>query len=465
MKFKKKISRFTFLLMVSLILFESIQASRLKVKLRKGKNDKEKNKDKDNDDNNKDPFASLGVEMLDPKKLLSELENETTPKSLVKSLSNIQDLPDFVKNSSLSDDEVMDVISRFLLQDDINLRQYGAVYDKTGFDEVKEVKELPDDPMQAALIQAKSAAIIYVKEKLNNPTAIFGGIEQVFQENIPNWIVLRALFNPNSPFVLKICLPLDSSLVPMCSLKDEPCYLKATAAEKAKMNNSNYLDQLRNHYIYNRPYARKSKKKGVLVNNNPLNNYSSANLQIQDQINMNPQVAGVSNQNMNMAANSPNSSMNPFNNNNNIPNSFAFKQTDSSQISTNNDYNILSKMSQSDLINLVLQLQEKLKSVSHPQQVNTQVQPPQIQTSPSTQIFNPNQQMLLQQPQSFSANTSSQSFLSNNYNTNTMPNYQNPNFNTAGTPQSVTPFKDFYNSLQFQNQQNQITPQQSKFFS
>ena len=80
-------------------------------------------------------------------------------------LNTIEDLPQFLKSSKLSDDELMEVLSRFLLQDDIALKQYGAIYDQTGFDGLKnEVKELPVFEDDRNIIKAKSAANIFVSK-------------------------------------------------------------------------------------------------------------------------------------------------------------------------------------------------------------------------------------------------------------------------------------------------------------
>lgn len=121
--------------------------------------DKEK---EDNQDDSGDPFKAIGVEELNPKKLLDEIENENNHSHDVNELNTIEDLPGFLKTSKLSDEELMEVLSRFLLQDDVTLKQYGAVYDKTGFDGVKEIKELPLIEEERNTIRAKSAATVYV---------------------------------------------------------------------------------------------------------------------------------------------------------------------------------------------------------------------------------------------------------------------------------------------------------------
>lgn len=96
--------------------------------------------------------------------MLEEIDNENKKKSQTNTLNTIEDLPNFLKESKLSDDELMEVLSRFLLQDDMNLKQYGAVYDKTGIDGISnEVKELPIFEEERNVLKAKSAANIFVR--------------------------------------------------------------------------------------------------------------------------------------------------------------------------------------------------------------------------------------------------------------------------------------------------------------
>lgn len=126
---------------------------------------KDKDKDKNDKDHTNDPFHALDIEELNPKKLLEEIDSENKPKEKeIKELNSIQDLPQFLKNSKLSDEEIMEVLSRFLLQDDYNLKQYGAIYDKTGFDGIPGISDLPIYENERYLNRANSAASIYVRD-------------------------------------------------------------------------------------------------------------------------------------------------------------------------------------------------------------------------------------------------------------------------------------------------------------
>lgn len=130
---------------------------------------------KNHEHKNNDPFQILGVANLDPKKLLEDIDKENKAKEEVSELNTIEDLPGFLKTSKLSDEEVMEVLSRFLLQDDVTLKQYGSVYDKTGFDGIPEIKELSLYAEDRLATRAKSASIIFVKKQIvyNNNNLLF----------------------------------------------------------------------------------------------------------------------------------------------------------------------------------------------------------------------------------------------------------------------------------------------------
>lgn len=79
--------------------------------------------------------------------------------------------------------------------------------------------------------------------------------ERLFYENYPNWVIYKVvLMNPNNQYYnVKVCLPLDESLVSLCSDNDEPCAVKALAAENAKKSNEDYLLNIKTNYFSNRP--------------------------------------------------------------------------------------------------------------------------------------------------------------------------------------------------------------------
>lgn len=122
-------------------------------------NSSKKDENKDSDD----PFKAIGIPELNPKEILEEIERDNLKSKLSQDLNTIEDLPTFIKTSLISDEEIMETLSRFLLRDDINLKPYGAIYDKTGHDGVESITELPIYLNERSQVRAKSSAILYVR--------------------------------------------------------------------------------------------------------------------------------------------------------------------------------------------------------------------------------------------------------------------------------------------------------------
>ena len=119
----------------------------------------------------KDPFKSLGIPDLNPKALLTELDDEAGKrdpnKGTVKGavLKTIEDLPNFLKNSSLNEEEGVKTLTRFLIQDDFTLKKFGVVYDQSGFDGLVSGERVAPIGTEDRLMQrARSAANIWVKK-------------------------------------------------------------------------------------------------------------------------------------------------------------------------------------------------------------------------------------------------------------------------------------------------------------
>ena len=114
----------------------------------------------------KDPFRSLGIPDLDPKALLAELDKENNKKpdkEGLPQLKSIDDLPNFLKNSKLNEEEGIKVLTRFLIQDDFTLKKFGVVYDQSGFDGISNTERIAPVGTEDRLQQrARSAANIWV---------------------------------------------------------------------------------------------------------------------------------------------------------------------------------------------------------------------------------------------------------------------------------------------------------------
>jgi len=113
-----------------------------------------------------DPFKSLGIPDLNPKVLLEDFNRarHKAPKTdEIPKLKSIEDLPKFLKNTKIDEDEAIQVLSRFLLQDDVTLKKYGVVYDQTGFDGIQSNEKISSIGTEERLVQrARSAAKIWV---------------------------------------------------------------------------------------------------------------------------------------------------------------------------------------------------------------------------------------------------------------------------------------------------------------
>lgn len=121
-----------------------------------------------NEINNSDPFRSLGIPDLNPKQLLNELDEEHKNKGKLDNnlpqLKTIEDLPNFLKNSNMNEEEGVKILTRFLIQDDATLKKMGVVYDQTGFDGITSGEKLSPAGTEERLIQrARSAANIWVR--------------------------------------------------------------------------------------------------------------------------------------------------------------------------------------------------------------------------------------------------------------------------------------------------------------
>jgi hypothetical protein len=116
----------------------------------------------------KDPFASLGIPELDSKAILDSLDSNTSQKNNKKQLPklrSIDDLPNFLKNSNLNEDEGINILTRFLIQDDYTLKKFGVVFDQTGFDGLGTTEPIAPVGSEERLSQrARSAANIYVNK-------------------------------------------------------------------------------------------------------------------------------------------------------------------------------------------------------------------------------------------------------------------------------------------------------------
>jgi hypothetical protein len=124
------------------------------------------NSENTNEDSYSDPFKSLGIPNLNPKALLDEVEQETHHKKAkdgLQKLRTIEDLPNFLKHTQLTEEEAINVLTKFLIQDDYMMKKYGVVYDESGFDGVTTGERIAPIGTEERLMQrARSSSNIWV---------------------------------------------------------------------------------------------------------------------------------------------------------------------------------------------------------------------------------------------------------------------------------------------------------------
>jgi hypothetical protein len=115
-----------------------------------------------------DPFKSLGIPDLNPQRMLEELDLNKNQKKRINEeikLKSIADVPKFLKYSNITQEEAIDTVSKFLLQDDSYLKTLGVIYDQTGFEGLKKGTKIANYGTEERLIQrVKSSAFIWVKK-------------------------------------------------------------------------------------------------------------------------------------------------------------------------------------------------------------------------------------------------------------------------------------------------------------
>lgn len=125
-----------------------------------------------------DPFKELNLDELQPDKVLSEIEksNELNQSIINGSLfvNSISDISNFIKKSKLSDEELLQSLSRYILQDNIDLKKEGIIYDNLGYDgllidfksnsiDSTRFNALPIDSYDRVAIRTKSCVYLFVR--------------------------------------------------------------------------------------------------------------------------------------------------------------------------------------------------------------------------------------------------------------------------------------------------------------
>lgn len=180
---------------------------------------------------NRDPFSVLGIPSLNPSQMFKEeIDSQVSQNTShlqtkhlnnlipVQRLKTIEDLPNFLQNTNIPANDKIKIISKFLISDDYLLKNYGAVFDQSGFDEVAQLEKIfPFRTKERAFQRARSAAKIFFNNNYNEMDYDSYGAEKLQISNLPNgWEVYKVLLvgkqTVNEHLFLKVCLPLDEML-------------------------------------------------------------------------------------------------------------------------------------------------------------------------------------------------------------------------------------------------------------
>ena len=190
-----------------------------------------------------DPFHLLGIPNLNPSQIFqeddvsfkngfSELNDNSIKKgakfsnSVNPSIKSIEDLPTFLQNSNISQEEGLRIISKFLMADDYLLKKFGAVFDQTGFDGLMNMEPIhPVGSKERSAQRAKSAAKLFFNGNFGVGFEAYGA-ELISSQVVSGWDVYKVLLvgkNANKHSFLKVCLPVDENCVPIVSQINLEC--------------------------------------------------------------------------------------------------------------------------------------------------------------------------------------------------------------------------------------------------
>lgn len=229
---------------------------------------------------NKDPFEALGIPDINPKKLMEELDKENK-KSLTKEtkpkLNTIEDLPSFLQKNNLTEDEGVEILTKFLIHDDISLKKIGVVYDQSGFDGINTDEEISAKGTEERLNQrARSSANLFFRNKYPKLHYEAYGAEPQYDEIVPNWRIFKVLMignNGESTF-LRICLPISESLTALVSEKEDLCAKNVKLVEKEREKNEDYISKIRGNNFFKK-VEKKDVSKKIDIKMSPVQNENS----------------------------------------------------------------------------------------------------------------------------------------------------------------------------------------------
>ena len=140
--------------------------------------------------------------------------------SQIRGLKKIEQLPGFIASGQIYNQEGLRELSRFLSEDDDNLKNNGGVYDETGFDGLDSEEDRQPEATELRNRQrARSAANIFIKDqnqqKMDDAQQAPGDLYQAYgctlsnELPLPSWLLyVVLLMNSQGQHILfKVCLP------------------------------------------------------------------------------------------------------------------------------------------------------------------------------------------------------------------------------------------------------------------
>jgi len=161
-------------------------------------------------DNNMSNFLRENINISDsPKK--SNLKKH----KIKNQVNNESEVLNFLTQSGLKREDGINTVSRFLLSQNTNLKNIGVIYDKTDFSGLQPQEVISTNSEERYLQKAKSAANLFFNYMKIPNYGAFGAEENPNIKTI-GWKNFRVLMaSPTDKVIVTVCLPFDGMLCPI----------------------------------------------------------------------------------------------------------------------------------------------------------------------------------------------------------------------------------------------------------
>lgn len=166
-------------------------------------------------------------------------------------LETIDDLPAFVESSYFNTRAGVNMLTKFLTEDDDQLKENGGIFDQTGFDGLDKSEDVYPPGTEMRLKQrARSAVNLYTR--LNEPDSKYEAYGCVDQDDhkvtlVPGWLSLTVLLmTPMGDHKMQtVCLPQQEkgNIVFVAPSQDIDCSDKAKVAAEIRDRTKKYFEK------------------------------------------------------------------------------------------------------------------------------------------------------------------------------------------------------------------------------